>query len=67
MAIINLIGSLFGVKRAKNIATYQGDGWYGLTRNTTQSGTASVLPIMLLCVAGYMLVTKKETKSQKNE
>ena len=67
MAIINLIGSLFGVKHAKNIATYQGDGWYGLTRNTTQSGTASVLPIMLLCVAGYMLVTKKETKSQKNE
>lgn len=67
MAIINLIGSLFGVKRAKNLSSYQSDGFAGLPLNTTQSGTASVLPIMLLCVAGYMLVTKKETKSQNNE
>lgn len=58
MAIINLIGSLFGVRKAQNIASYQSDGWYGVTQNTTQNSTNNILPILLLGVAGYMLVVK---------
>lgn len=58
LAIINLIGRLFGVKKAQNIASYQSDGWYGVTQNTTQNSSNNVLPILLLGVAGYMLVTK---------
>ena len=60
MAIINLIGSLFGVRKAQNIASYQSDGWYGVTQNTTQNSTNNILPILLLGVAGYMLVTSNE-------
>lgn len=59
MAIISLIGSLFGVKKAKNVASYQSDGWAGITQNTAQNSTNNVLPILLLGVAGYMLVTNK--------
>lgn len=60
LAIINLIGSLFGVQKAKNMAVYQTDGWYGVTQNTTQNSTNNVLPILLLGVAGYMLVTNND-------
>ena len=58
--IINLIGSLFGVKQAQNLASYQSDGWYGVTQNTTQNSTNNILPIALLAVAGYYLVVKEE-------
>ena len=58
LAIINLIGSLFGVKKAKNVACYQSDGWYGVTKNTTQNSTNNILPIALLAVVGYYLVVK---------
>lgn len=58
LAIISLIGSLFGVKKAKNVACYQSDGWYGITKNTTQNSTNNILPIALLAVVGYYLVVK---------
>ncbi len=58
LAIINLIGSLFGVRKAQNVACYQSDGWYGVTQNTTQNSTNNILPIALLAVAGYYLVVK---------
>lgn len=58
MSIINLIGSLFGVRKAQNVACYQSDGWYGVTQNTTQNSTNNILPIALLAVAGYYLVVK---------
>ena len=58
LAIISLIGSLFGVKKAKNVACYQSDGWYGVTKNTTQNSTNNILPIALLAVVGYYLVVK---------
>lgn len=62
MSIINLIGRLFGVKQAKNIASYQSDGWAGITQNTTQNSTNNVLPILLLGTAGYMLITTDKSK-----
>lgn len=65
MAIIALIGSLFGVKKAKNVACYQSDGWYGVTQNTTQNSTNNVLPILLLGVAGYMLVTADNSDKKR--
>lgn len=67
LSIINLIGSLFGVREAKNIASYQSDGWYGVTQNTTQNSTNNILPILLLGVAGYMLVTADNSKGKKKE
>lgn len=58
LAIINLIGSLFGISKAQNVACYQSDGWYGVTKNTTQNSTNNILPIALLAVVGYYLVVK---------
>lgn len=60
LAIINMIGSLFGVRQAQNVACYQSDGWYGVTQNTTQNSTNNILPIALLAVAGYYLVVKDD-------
>lgn len=59
LAIINLCGMLFGVSQPKNMQAYQSDGWYGVTQNTTQNSTNNILPLILLGVAGYMLVSKK--------
>lgn len=64
-AIINLIGRLFGVREAQNIASYQSDGWYGVTQNTTQNSTNNILPIALLAVAGYYLVVE-QTSTKEN-
>lgn len=67
MAIINLIGSLFGVRKAQNIASYQSDGWYGVTQNTTQNSINNVLPILLLGVTGYMLGIADNSKGKKKK
>lgn len=62
--LISLIGFLFGVKKAKNMGAYQSDGWYGVTKNTTQYRNPGNdwLPVALLAVAGYMLVTTNDDK-----
>lgn len=60
MKILNIIGFIFGVKYAKNLASYQSDGWAGIKQNTAQNSTANILPILLLGISGYMLVTSNE-------
>ena len=67
MAIIDLIGRLFGVRKAKNVASYQSDGWAGITQNTAQNSTNNILPILLLGVAGYMLVTADNSEGKKKK
>lgn len=57
MKILNIIGFIFGVKYAKNLASYQSDGWAGINQNTAQNSTNNILPILLLGISGYMLVT----------
>lgn len=65
--IISLIGWLFGVKKAKNVAAYQSDGWYGVAKNTTQYknlNNNNWLPVALLTVAGYMLISADEENNK---
>ena len=67
MKILNIIGFIFGVKYAKNLASYQSDGWAGIKQNTAQNSTANILPILLLGVAGYMLVTADNSEDKKRK
>lgn len=62
--IIDFIGRLFGITSAKNIASYQSDGWYSTVDTTARATSTSVVTIAALAVAGYMLVASEPKKSK---